>query len=61
MNVSFTLADVVGPTRPILDSTRRNVNRVGRTLKHRIQDNPLLAVGLALGTGVVVGWLVKRR
>jgi ElaB/YqjD/DUF883 family membrane-anchored ribosome-binding protein len=55
------MSSVVEAARPLLDSTRQGANRAGRALKRFVRSNPVLAVGLSLGMGVVVGWLVKRR
>ncbi len=62
MNANLAaLTDAVRSAGPVLETTRKGATRAGLTLKHFIQANPVLAVGLSLGLGVVVGWLVKRR
>ncbi|GAC1466416.1 MAG: hypothetical protein NVSMB9_06940 [Isosphaeraceae bacterium] len=44
-----------------LDSARTRLRDGNEFLKHYVQTEPARALGLALGLGVVLGWLIKRR
>jgi ElaB/YqjD/DUF883 family membrane-anchored ribosome-binding protein len=34
---------------------------VGEMVKHAVNNRPVAALGAALATGVLLGWLIKRR
>jgi len=42
-------------------TAREQWSERSRTLKDYIVNEPLRALGIALGMGVVLGWLIKRR
>ena len=45
----------------ILDEARDRFTEVRETITNLMTTRPALALGLALATGVIVGWLIKRR
>jgi len=42
-------------------TAREQFSGAGRTLKDYIVKEPTRALGIALGMGVLLGWLIKRR
>lgn len=51
----------VARAQPMLQETGDRLNRLRHTAERWIKQRPELALGFALCTGVVLGWLVKRR
>jgi hypothetical protein len=47
--------------RPFWEEAHHGLIAASQALKEVVTTNPSLALGLALGMGVVAGWLVKRR
>jgi len=42
-------------------AARERMNEGLRTLRDFVTEQPVQALGLALGMGVLLGWLIKRR
>ena len=42
-------------------TAREQFSGAGRSLKGYIVKEPMRALGIALGMGVLLGWLIKRR
>lgn len=40
---------------------REQMTMAGERIKQFVTEQPARALGIALGLGVVVGWLIKRR
>jgi hypothetical protein len=47
--------------REIAEGARNRLTEVGEIITDVIATRPVLALGVALAAGVVVGWLIKRR
>ncbi len=61
MENNLRFSDVLVSARPMLDTARERAFGIGKVVEHFVKTKPAWALGLALGTGVLVGWLVKRR
>jgi ElaB/YqjD/DUF883 family membrane-anchored ribosome-binding protein len=44
----------------VADRTRRAVAKADRTLTTKVQENPLLVLGVAVGVGYVIGRIFSR-
>jgi ElaB/YqjD/DUF883 family membrane-anchored ribosome-binding protein len=42
-------------------SARERLSQGGEAIKNYTLEQPARALGLALGMGVLLGWLIKRR
>lgn len=42
-------------------SAREQLSEAGHTIRNYIIEHPAKALGFALGLGVALGWIVKRR
>ncbi|HEV3164807.1 MAG TPA: hypothetical protein VGZ22_12330 [Isosphaeraceae bacterium] len=40
---------------------RERLDEAGQSIKNFVIEHPAKAIGFALGLGVALGWLVKRR
>ena len=45
----------------VMATARETVTNGSRTIKDYISKQPARAIGIALGMGVLLGWLIKRR
>lgn len=43
------------------DEARRKLSAAGQAIQRVIKAQPLMALGVSLGLGVALGWLIKRR
>ncbi len=50
-----------GATGEILAQAQEYLAGAGAVVKDVVQNKPALALGVALATGVLLGWLIKRR
>jgi ElaB/YqjD/DUF883 family membrane-anchored ribosome-binding protein len=50
-----------GVRERVSGATPDEAKRVASQVAHRAEERPLPAMGLALGAGLVLGWLVGRR
>jgi hypothetical protein len=50
-----------GATGEVLAQAQEYLAEAGAIVKDVIQNRPALALGVALATGVILGWLIKRR
>lgn len=50
-----------GAAGEILAQAREYLAEAGEIVKNVVNHRPALALGVALATGVVLGWLIKRR
>ncbi len=61
MENNLLFEQVRNSAKPVLDTAKQRASGVSKAAKHFIKANPALALGLALGMGVFMGWLIKRR
>ena len=47
--------------KPAFDAARERAFVASRAVEHFIKAKPATALGLALGMGAILGWLIKRR
>lgn len=40
---------------------REHLTQAGERIKQYVAEKPARALGIALGLGVLVGWIIKRR
>jgi ElaB/YqjD/DUF883 family membrane-anchored ribosome-binding protein len=45
----------------ILAQAQEYLSEAGEFVKDVVNQRPALALGVALATGVILGWLIKRR
>ena len=45
----------------VMATARETFTNSTRTVKEYISKQPARAIGIALGMGVLLGWLIKRR
>jgi ElaB/YqjD/DUF883 family membrane-anchored ribosome-binding protein len=45
----------------LVATVRERLERTGTTIRDYTQNQPGKALGIALGMGVFLGWLIKRR
>jgi ElaB/YqjD/DUF883 family membrane-anchored ribosome-binding protein len=50
-----------GATGEVIAQAQEYLAEAGAIVKDVIQNKPALALGVALATGVLLGWLIKRR
>jgi len=50
-----------GATGEMLAQAQEYLAEAGEIVKNVVNHRPTLALGVALATGVVLGWLIKRR
>ncbi len=50
-----------GPAGEALARAREYMAEAGEMVKDVVNHRPALALGVALATGVLLGWLIKRR
>jgi len=50
-----------GAAGEVLAQAQEYLAEAGEVVKDVINNRPALALGVALATGVVLGWLIKRR
>lgn len=56
-----TSASEHGPTGEVIAQAQEYLAEAGELVKDVIHNRPALALGVALATGVLLGWLIKRR
>lgn len=69
MNIRFDMSrsrephvdDLTGRALGLWGAARCRAERMGEVLSEFSARKPAAALGLALGMGALVGWLVKRR
>ena len=50
-----------GGAGEVLVQAREYLAEAGEVVKDVVNNRPALALGVALATGVILGWLIKRR
>jgi ElaB/YqjD/DUF883 family membrane-anchored ribosome-binding protein len=50
-----------GAAGEVLAQAQEYLAEAGEIVKDVIHNRPALALGVALATGVILGWLIKRR
>jgi ElaB/YqjD/DUF883 family membrane-anchored ribosome-binding protein len=55
------VGDVKEKALEIAATAREQLSGGGRLLRDYIVKEPVRALGIALGMGVILGWLIKRR
>jgi ElaB/YqjD/DUF883 family membrane-anchored ribosome-binding protein len=50
-----------GGAGEVLAQAQEYLAEAGAVVKDVINNRPALALGVALATGVILGWLIKRR
>jgi len=50
-----------GAAGEVLAQAQEYLAEAGEVVKDVINNRPALALGVALATGVILGWLIKRR
>jgi ElaB/YqjD/DUF883 family membrane-anchored ribosome-binding protein len=50
-----------GAAGEMLAQAQDYLARAGEVVKDVVTNRPALALGVALATGVILGWLIKRR
>ena len=50
-----------GKAKEVLAEARERFSKTTKTLHDSISDQPIRALSLAFGMGVLLGWLIKRR
>jgi hypothetical protein len=50
-----------GAAGEVLAQAQHYLAEAGEVVKDVINNRPALALGVALATGVILGWLIKRR
>ena len=50
-----------GAAGEILAQAQEYLAEAGEIVKDVVNNRPALALGVALATGVILGWLIKRR
>jgi ElaB/YqjD/DUF883 family membrane-anchored ribosome-binding protein len=50
-----------GPAGEVLARAQEYLANAGEMVKDVVNHRPALALGVALATGVLLGWLIKRR
>jgi ElaB/YqjD/DUF883 family membrane-anchored ribosome-binding protein len=50
-----------GAASEVLAQAQEYLAEAGEVVKDVINNRPALALGVALATGVILGWLIKRR
>jgi ElaB/YqjD/DUF883 family membrane-anchored ribosome-binding protein len=50
-----------GAAGEILAQAQDYLAQAGEVVKDVVTNRPALALGVALATGVILGWLIKRR
>ncbi len=56
-----TSASEQGATGEVIARAQEYLAEAGELVKDVIHNRPALALGVALATGVLLGWLIKRR
>jgi ElaB/YqjD/DUF883 family membrane-anchored ribosome-binding protein len=50
-----------GSAGEVLAQAQEYLAEAGEIVKNVVNNRPVLALGVALAAGVVLGWLIKRR
>ena len=50
-----------GAAGEVLAQAQEYLSQAGEVVKDVVNQRPALALGVALATGVLLGWLIKRR
>ncbi len=50
-----------GAAGEMIAQAQQYLAEAGEMVKDVIENRPALALGVALGVGVLIGWLIKRR
>ena len=56
-----TSASEQGAAGEVIAQAQEYLAEAGELVKDVIHNRPALALGVALATGVLLGWLIKRR
>lgn len=56
-----TSASEQGAVGEVIAQAQEYLAEAGELVKDVIHNRPALALGVALATGVLLGWLIKRR
>jgi len=56
-----SVSPLIGSAGEIAAEARQRLAEAEEILKTVVTNRPLLAVGVALAAGVILGWLIKRR
>lgn len=56
-----TSASEQGAAGEVITQAQEYLAEAGELVKDVIHNRPALALGVALATGVLLGWLIKRR
>ena len=60
-NQASTESSERGAAGEILAQAQEYLSEAGEYVKDVVNHRPALALGVALATGVMLGWLIKRR
>ncbi len=60
-NRTSSLSSERGAAGEVFAQAREYLAEAREIVKDVIHDRPALALGVALATGVLLGWLIKRR
>ncbi|OGR87883.1 MAG: hypothetical protein A3A86_07460 [Elusimicrobia bacterium RIFCSPLOWO2_01_FULL_60_11] len=60
-NAADHIAEIDGKIREQLDSALDRARKTGRTVNAFAKENPWQMAGIALGAGLLAGWLIKNK